>query len=296
MDRNRNNYIGEGIVEDNNDPLKIGRVKLRDPNNETPEKTPTESLEWYYPCLPFFSGPDFGSISIPPIGSYVWYIIQDVDVNCRPRRIYLGGSGYGTGTTTDKQIGNKTYGANILETPKELQADYPNTKILCKTQEGSIVYVTGNDDIILKNKSGATCQLNNAIILTKQIENKQCLFWADENEIDIILNNKFIKLTTNSIIASIDNTNIELSSEKINLKSKVVNIDCDNFLVSGNGWFKKNLNIDKDTTVLGKTTLEQTTTIEGIEFMFHKHTYNDYNDGDNSSGNRLNKDTSGVNH
>ena len=296
MNKKRDNYWGEGIVEDNNDPLKIGRVKLRDPNEETPEKTPTESLEWYYPCLPFFGGPDFGSISIPPIGTYVWYFIQYVDLNSEPRRVYVGGSGYGTGTTVDKEVGGITYGANKLETPQELQVDYPNTKILCKTQDGSVVYLNSSGDIILKNKSGATCQLNNTIILTKQVGESQCLIWADENEINIISNNKSIKLNSSGIIALLESTSITMTTDMIDFKAKTVNIDCDNFLVQGNGWFKKNVNIDKDVTVLGKTNLEQTTTIQGIEFMRHTHQYTDWNNGEGAEGGDDNFNTEGVNH
>ena len=46
-----------GLVEDNLDPLKIGRVKIRiphihgsDPNSRM--FIPTSELQWAYPCIP----------------------------------------------------------------------------------------------------------------------------------------------------------------------------------------------------------------------------------------------------
>jgi len=69
-----------GIVEDNNDPLKAGRVRIRVHGVHTPRKIkndlegiPTDELPWAEPCLPITEGgvSGFGSFGVPLQGSQV---------------------------------------------------------------------------------------------------------------------------------------------------------------------------------------------------------------------------------
>lgn len=70
-----NNYFGfyEGVVEDNADPWQMGRLRIRDLGRHSdPKSIKTEDIEWAEPCF-MFGGPDFGSIIIPPVGSFVYF-------------------------------------------------------------------------------------------------------------------------------------------------------------------------------------------------------------------------------
>ena len=54
-------------VSDNQDPQKIGRIKV-----ENTELYGTGESPWAMPCHPFFGGRDCGFFSVPPVGSLVW--------------------------------------------------------------------------------------------------------------------------------------------------------------------------------------------------------------------------------
>lgn len=69
------NFFGtyKAIVEDINDPLQQGRLRVRVPDIYGPiENVPTKALPWALPCLPFGNGSDFGSFCPPPVGTYVF--------------------------------------------------------------------------------------------------------------------------------------------------------------------------------------------------------------------------------
>jgi hypothetical protein len=75
-----------GVIEDNNDPEKAGRVRVRifgihtekKLKNET-EGIPTEELPWAEPCMPLIEGSisGFGAWSVPVQGSHVMVFFDD---------------------------------------------------------------------------------------------------------------------------------------------------------------------------------------------------------------------------
>lgn len=70
-------YLGD--VEDNNDPLKLGRLKVR---ISIFEDIDTEQLPWCFPLLPSFLGNSKNSImfSVPEIGSQVRVSFPNRDI------------------------------------------------------------------------------------------------------------------------------------------------------------------------------------------------------------------------
>jgi len=58
------------IVEDNDDPIKLGRLKVR--IQAAYGAQPLEKLPWAWPCLPYGGMPQTGLFAIPDIGSGVW--------------------------------------------------------------------------------------------------------------------------------------------------------------------------------------------------------------------------------
>lgn len=75
------NHKHLGIVEDNQDPLRIGRCKIRLPRLHDPAKIDTEDLPWSFPKFPLFFGQSgkAGSMSVPKNGSIVTVELAEGD-------------------------------------------------------------------------------------------------------------------------------------------------------------------------------------------------------------------------
>lgn len=71
------------VVADNNDPDKLGRVKVRNR-----ELFGNSMSAWATPCMPFFGGRDSGFFSVPPVGSCVWLEFEEGLID---HPIYTGG-------------------------------------------------------------------------------------------------------------------------------------------------------------------------------------------------------------
>lgn len=69
--------VYRGFVEYVNDPLQMGRIKIRIPNiHGQIGDVPTENLPWALTCSNFGGGHDFGSKFIPPVGSTVFAVFE----------------------------------------------------------------------------------------------------------------------------------------------------------------------------------------------------------------------------
>jgi hypothetical protein len=87
--------IFRGVVEDNNDPLKAGKVRIRihglhsaNKNKSDIDGIPTEELPWAEPALPIYEGSvsGFGAFSVPLNGSQVAVYFENGNLN---RPIYF---------------------------------------------------------------------------------------------------------------------------------------------------------------------------------------------------------------
>ena len=72
--RNEGRYFGKyrGLVKDNKDPLKLGRVQATVPS------IPGMTVNWALPCAPY-AGDKVGFYTIPPIGALVWIEFEGGD-------------------------------------------------------------------------------------------------------------------------------------------------------------------------------------------------------------------------
>lgn len=152
-------YIG--VVIDNDDPDKTGKVRVRIPEingtNGSDLEEDDDLLEWFEPCTPFFGGYQYGSFVVPPVGAIVWCVISEVDSG-NPYQLYIGGC-YGTGTLYGKKLGEKSVPKKKLETPEEAIDDYPNTSVLFKSLSGSVIMVDSDGVISLTNSSGSSVEV-----------------------------------------------------------------------------------------------------------------------------------------
>lgn len=157
----------EGVVVNNNDPKQVGKVQIRIPslngNGISGNSVPNESLPWYEPCMPGYGGYQSGSFIVPPLGSIIWCIIDEVESG-DARRIYIGGS-YGVGAQGDKEFGGKSVPRGKLETPVEAVDGYPDSMVILKSINGSIIYIDNTGDIILKYGKAIVTVTNGAINL-----------------------------------------------------------------------------------------------------------------------------------
>lgn len=82
------NLFSKGVIENNEDPLKLGRCQIRVLGIHTPDKNliPTASLPWANPAFPITGAQNsgVGTWSIPTQGSWVWCFFEDGDEKQRP--------------------------------------------------------------------------------------------------------------------------------------------------------------------------------------------------------------------
>jgi uncharacterized protein involved in type VI secretion and phage assembly len=71
-----------GVVTDNQDPLKMGRVCAK-----VPDVLAEQVSTWAMPCLPM-TGPQAGLFTAPPVGAGVWIEFEQGDPN---KPIWCGG-------------------------------------------------------------------------------------------------------------------------------------------------------------------------------------------------------------
>ena len=89
--RDKYNGLYFGIVEDNVDPRRLNRLKVRTPVNSDAETIPTEGLPWAHYASPFGGDKDIGFYAVPTIGSQVVVSFIDGD----PQRPVYGGTVWG---------------------------------------------------------------------------------------------------------------------------------------------------------------------------------------------------------
>ena len=66
-----------GVVADNNDPEKLGRLKVRVQSAYGDQ--PVDNLPWAWPCFPYGGMPKMCAYSVPEVGAGVWVMFQNKD-------------------------------------------------------------------------------------------------------------------------------------------------------------------------------------------------------------------------
>lgn len=208
------------LVEDNLDPKKIGRVKLRIPaihgsNPQNSAFTSTEELSWSYPCMPFYSAYDCGSFVIPPIGCYVWAMEVTGE---NPYYVYFGGVP-GSGPQIPKPMNlmtsdnpqNVSMGQYYTpvgqsEIPTDLATtEYGQSGVIFKSQKGHTIKYSDQDDaefFEIIDRSGQSIRL-------------ECHVPADENVANASRRGAIGTHDGGSIIIKSGNSRIRLDSDGI---------------------------------------------------------------------------------
>ena len=213
------NTFYRGYVIDNNDPLKLGRIKVRIPqiygfDENSSNYVSSISIPWATPAILQASGNDCGSYIIPDVGSMVFVTFEFKEAS---KPIYFGGIFYKT-DGTEKEIAS--YNVN-------------NNKSFSSTDDDLIKEVSsGTERVIYKSLKGATIYVDDA-------DGKESLKIIDQSgqEISLIHDGSSLSrrgnklgITSDSKII-IDNHRgdyIKMSEGEIVIKTKSLKIQTDN--------------------------------------------------------------------
>lgn len=163
-----------GIVEDVQDPLQVGRVKVRIFNTHPPEKTQvtTDDLHWAFIIMPPNSA-GHQQIGISPTGILVDSVVLGFFADGREQQvpIVLGTlAGIPGNNVANHDVAKLARGINDIsktqlgpEPASAYGAQYPHNKVL-RTKQGHVVEVDdtpGSERIHVYHKSGTYSEVNN---------------------------------------------------------------------------------------------------------------------------------------
>lgn len=221
IERLENQYFGKyrGIVVANNDPRKLGRLRVWVPSlfptegDAVPGEDSPCVTDWAWPCLPFGGSAGHGMFFVPEKLSKVWVEYEEGNIDSP---IWVGVFWSAPG------------GAS--EIPSEAQAmddNQPRVRVL-KTSSGHVLEFCdkdGKETIALRHKDGAALYFDEKGGVT--ISNKQGTFvylnakdtelsFADKNGNNVRLGDSSVTLT------NADGTLVDLSGEAVQVVAKNV--------------------------------------------------------------------------
>jgi uncharacterized protein involved in type VI secretion and phage assembly len=157
-----------GFVEDNEDPDKLGRLKLR-----VPKVYGSDPSDWALPCLPFGGAASHGLFLLPEIDDMVWVEFEEGDID---HPIWTG-CGWPDGEVPE-------FGRRTLLTPKghklefidvddeeavilthslgdaKIEIDPKGTVSIADQSGGSVKLDAENEELIITDKHGNTITMN----------------------------------------------------------------------------------------------------------------------------------------
>lgn len=152
--RTRFNGLWKAIVEDNKDPEKRGRARMR--VQQIYQNISSEALPWAEPAaMPYGGSRDIGFIFPPEVGSMYWVMFEQGDPDLP---VYLGA----------------IYGApsGASEIPSQAKIGYPNIKEI-KTASGHFIKfddTPGKTSITIESASGHKIFLDDGLMRQVSIE------------------------------------------------------------------------------------------------------------------------------
>lgn len=204
-----------GVVSDNKDPQKRGRLKLRVPSVLADQET-----DWALPCLPFGGGDGYGWFAVPDIDAQVWMEFEEGDVH---KPLWVG-----------------TFWQQAEQVPEPAALDEPTTRLL-KTPGGHILEFDdkeGEERFYLYHPSEAQLEIDpqGSIALT-DAQGATLKMDAEGGEI-VIEDANGNTLTLNSSGTTVQDANgnkIEMAAAGITLEGQQIVVKGSQVMLGGQG-------------------------------------------------------------
>lgn len=226
IERLENQYFGKyrGVVIANNDPLKLGRLRVWVPSlfptddDATPDEDSPSVSDWAWPCMPFGGSPEQGMFFVPEPLSKVWVEYEEGNLDSP---IWVGVFWSAPGGTTE-----------IPTEAQDMDSNKPQRRVL-KTPSGHVLEfcdVDGSETITLRHKDGAMLHLNEHGSVT--MGNKEGTFIylnAEDSELSMAdKNGNNIRLGDHNLtLTNADGTVIDMASSAVQVIAKNVMLRSD---------------------------------------------------------------------
>lgn len=251
-----------GIVEDVNDPKKLGRVKVR-MINEYSDRVEVDDIPWAIPMMPVNSASYLGIGSSPTgleKGSRVIGFFMDGDLKTKPiimgsHPIILNGN-ESEHSVAGQARGNGAVKKEYLDYEPQTQyaSEYPNNSTI-STKSGHLIEIDDTpkaERIHIFHKKGSYIEMN---------PDGSMIIKTNEKSYDISMKEKFI-VSEKDIGIESKGESVEIVGKKdirITAEGEVI-ISADNVTI------KSDVKIEGDLVVTGEVTGN------GIKLSKHKHT------------------------
>jgi uncharacterized protein involved in type VI secretion and phage assembly len=203
-----------GVVNDNDDPDKRGRVKVK-----VPALLGDQTTDWALPSFPCGGLADTGWFAVPQVGAQVWVEFEGGDINYP---IWTG-----------------TFWQQASDVPAEIQS--PPTTRLLKTPKGHLFVFEDQDNaekITLTHSGGAQMQINEygSVALTDQ-GGATVTLDAQNNQLIIEdANGNTITLAqAGTTVEDANGNKIEMAASGINVKGTQIVVEGQQVMLGGSG-------------------------------------------------------------
>ncbi|MGJ8677413.1 MAG: phage baseplate assembly protein V [Akkermansiaceae bacterium] len=216
MNENENNFYGKyrALVSDNQDPEKLGRLRL-----VVPSALGTEVTQWALPCSPFGGTADQGFFMIPEIDSQVWAEFEEGNIH--------------------KPIWSGVFWQASGDVPVEGALDDPTTRLI-KTPAGHILQFddeSGAEQFHLVHPTGTEIMIDEEGTVDITTSNGESVVLDASSKI-VIQDSNGNTMEMSSSGTTIEDSNgnkVEMAASGITVKGATINIDGGTVAIAGSG-------------------------------------------------------------
>ncbi len=227
-ERAEQQYFGKyrGVVVNNEDPLQLGRLKVRVPSVLTCDPATADKedsvTDWAFPCVPSGGASEQGFFFIPDVGAHVWVEFEEGNID---HPIWVGTFWAAPGGTSEvPKDARDMAGSKDDKTP---------LRRMLKTTSGHFLEfcdISGKESITLQHKSGAVLTMDEkgSITLANHTSSKSSLLYlnADQGEITLAdQNGNNVAMKDGGVtVTSKDGSIVDLGKDAVQVIAKNVHI------------------------------------------------------------------------